>query len=128
MNSSQQSPTASADKPGASAAPAAEAGGQWQVSTACSITPTWRPDGKALYSLNPAGAKMAAPVTVVGHVLEPGAPVVLFPTHIVDGGVAATNGRQYDVAPDGRFLIDTELPGHATPITLIRHWNPEAKN
>jgi len=60
-------------------------------------------------------------------VLEPGAPVVLFPTRIVDGGVGAVNGRQYDVAPDGRFLINTELPGDAAPITLIQNWNPGAK-
>ena len=50
-----------------------------------------------------------------------------FPTHIVDGGVDTQNGRQYDVAPDGRFLINTELPGDAVPITLIQHWTPEAK-
>ena len=35
--------------------------------------------------------------------------------------------RQYDVAPDGRFLINTELDSAAAPITLIQNWNPEAK-
>ena len=119
------SPAASADKPGAAAALANT--GQWQVSTAGGIRPLWRPDGTALYYLNPAGALMAAPVAVVGDALAPGAPVVLFPTHIVDGGVDTQNGRQYDVAPDGRFLINTELPGEAVPITLIQHWNPEAR-
>jgi hypothetical protein len=68
-----------------------------------------------------------APVAVSGATFEPGAPVVLFPTRIVDGGVDTHNGRQYDVAPDGRFLINAELPGDAAPITLIQHWNPEAK-
>jgi len=96
--------------------------GQWQVSTAGGIRPAWRPDGKALYYLNPAGAMMAAPVAVSGATLEPGAPVVLFPTRIVDGGVDTSNGWQYDVAPDGRFLINTELPGDTAPITLIQHW------
>jgi Tol biopolymer transport system component len=112
--------------PGAASPPAAEAGGQWQVSTAGGIAPTWRPDGKALYYLNPAGAMMAAPVAVVGNAVEPGAPVVLFPTRIVNGGVDTQNGRQYDVAPDGRFLINTELDNVAAPITLIQNWNPEA--
>jgi Tol biopolymer transport system component len=28
---------------------------------------------------------------------------------------------------DGRFLINTELPADAAPITLIQHWNPEAR-
>ena len=50
------------------------------VSTAGGIHPVWRPDGKELYYLNPAGAMMAAPITVTGSTLAPGVPVVLFPT------------------------------------------------
>jgi len=52
--------------------------------------------------------------------------VVLFPTRIYGGGLGIQVGRQYDVAPDGRFLINTVLPGDAAPITLIQHWTPEA--
>jgi hypothetical protein len=70
---------------------------------------------------------VAAPITVVGATLESGAPVMLFPTRVLGGGVDAQQGRQYDVARDGRFLINTELPGDAAPITLIQHWNPEVK-
>ena len=103
------------------------AGGQWQVSTAGGIMPAWRPDGRELYYLNPAGAMMAAPITVTGAVLEPGAPVVLFPTRIFGGGVDAQQGRQYDVAPDGRFLINTVLNSATTPITLLQNWNPNVK-
>jgi hypothetical protein len=87
----------------------------------------WRPDGKALYYINPAGAMMATPITVTGATLAPGAPVMLFPTRIAGGGVEAQQGRQYDVAADGRFLINTELESAAAPITLIQHWNPEAQ-
>jgi hypothetical protein len=44
------------------------------------------------------------------------------------GGVDNAQGRQYDVAPDGRFLIATVLDNSATaPITLLTNWNPEAK-
>ena len=46
------------------------------------------------------------------------------PTRIYGGGEDTGQGRQYDVAPDGRFLINTELPGNAAPITLIQHWQP----
>ena len=101
---------------------ATAASGQWQVSTAGGIYPAWRPDGKELYYLNPAGDMMAAPITVSGTALAPGAPVVLFPTHVHGGGSDSQQGRQYDVAPDGRFLINTVLDSAAAPITLILNW------
>ena len=113
--------------PGASGTPPAAASGQWQVSTAGGIHPVWGRDGRELFYVNPAGAMMAAPITVVGTGLEPGDPRVLFATGIANGGVDTTAGRQYDVAPDGRFLINVETTGDAAPITLIQHWNPEAK-
>jgi len=102
-------------------------GGVWQVSTAGGIHPVWRPDGKELYYLDPAGAMMAAPITITGGTLEPGAPTALFSTRILGGGVDAGQGRQYDVAPDGRFLINTVLDNAGVPITLIQNWQPDAK-
>jgi Tol biopolymer transport system component len=114
--------------PGAANTAAGAAGEHWQVSALGGIHPIWRPDGKELYYLDPAGAIMAALITVSGHTLEPGAPVRLFPTHIYGGGVDTQQGRQYDVAPDGRFLINTVLDKAATaPITLIQNWNPAVK-
>ena len=121
-------PEASADKLASSReASADKSGGQWQVSTAGGVFPTWRPDGKELYYLNPAGAMMVAPVTSTATSFEPGAPVVLFPTRILGGGADSQQGRQYDVTRDGRFLINTVLDEAAAPITLIQHWDPEAK-
>jgi Tol biopolymer transport system component len=109
--------------PGTSAA-----GGQRQVSTAGGAFPVWRPDGKELNYLNPAGAMMGAPITITGSTVEPGVPVVLFPTHIAGGGTEAQQGRQYDVAPDGRFLINAVAGDAPTvPITLLMNWNPAAK-
>jgi hypothetical protein len=35
-------------------------------------------------------------------------------------------GRQYDVAPDGRFLINTVLCGATAPIPLLMHWTESA--
>ena len=49
------------------------------------------------------------------------------PTRVVGGGVDLLQARQYDVAPDGRFLINTVLDSAAAPITLILNWNPAAK-
>ena len=112
-------------RPGAADTTTGEAGGQWQVSTTGGIMPLWRPDGRELYYLNPAGVMMAAPITVTGTMLAPGAPVALFPTRIHGGGADAQQGREYDVASDGRFLINTELDSSAAPITLLMNWNPE---
>jgi hypothetical protein len=51
-------------------------------------------------------------------------PARLFPTHIFGGGVDNTQGRQYDVAPDGCFLINTVLDTALAPITLLTNWKP----
>jgi Tol biopolymer transport system component len=112
-------PFATTAASGAGANPAA---GQWQVSTAGGIHPRWRADGRELYYLGPAGEMMAAPIVATATTMEPGAPVALFPTRIYGGGVDSAQGRQYDVARDGRFLINVELPGDAAPITLIQNW------
>jgi len=113
--------------PPADRASAAETDGQWQVSTNGGIHPVWRHDGKELFYLSPAGEMMAAPITATAGGVAPGAPVALFQTRVVGGGIDALQARQYDVAPDGRFLINTTLEDGGAPITIIQHWNPEVK-
>jgi Tol biopolymer transport system component len=103
-------------------APAAE--GQWQVSTAGGIHPVWRPDGRELYYIDPVGALVAVPVAVNGSTVVPGTPMVRFSTRILGGGIDAGQGRQYDIAPDGRFLINTVIDDIDAPITLLQHWRP----
>ena len=102
--------------------------GQWQVSTAGGISPVWRADGAELFYLAPDGTLMAAPMRVRGAELAPGAPVPLFHPRISRGGADVGIGPQYDVSPDGRFLI-TAVDDDATlaPITLIQNWNPQRK-
>ena len=112
--------------PGATGTPAAADTGKWQVSTAGGILAMWRFDGKELYYLTPDGAMMAVPIHFSGTAVEPGTPVMLFPTRIYGGGADIAAGRQYDVTRDGRFLINTLL-SEAAPITLLQNWNPEAK-
>ena len=46
---------------------------------------------------------------------------------ILGGGVDAGQGRQYDIAPDGSFLINSVIDGVDAPITLLQHWRPEGK-
>jgi hypothetical protein len=71
---------------------------------------------------------MAVPINVRGAELEPGAPVALFQARIAGGGVDTGLGRQYDVARDGRLLINT-VPAEAAspPIMLLQNWSPPEK-
>ncbi len=111
--------------PGAKDSDAASGAMQWQVSTAVGIWPAWQPDGKEIDYIDPSAAMMAAPITASGATFAAGTPVKLFQTHIYGGG-EGTQGREYDVAPDGRFLIDTVSESAAAPITLIQNWNSAA--
>ena len=104
----------------------ASAGGQWQVSTGGGISPRWAPDGRELYYLGPDGKLMAAPIVVNGTALEPGAPLALFQTRVWGGGTETYQRVQYDVARDGRFLINMAIDDAATsPITLLLNWKPK---
>jgi Tol biopolymer transport system component len=113
--------------PGESSPAAGTAGKQRQVSTGGGVYPVWRRDGREMYYLDPKGVMMAVPITVTATTLQPGAAFVLFPTRILGGGVDRGLGPQYDVAPDGRFLINMVQDEAAAPITLLMNWNPEAK-
>jgi Tol biopolymer transport system component len=112
--------------PGGTADSTAAQAGQWQVSTAGGIHPVWRADGKELFYIDQAGMVVAAPITVTGSTVVPGTPVTLFQTHVYGGGIDNAQGRQYDVAPDGRFMINRVLDTAVSPINLILNWNPEA--
>jgi serine/threonine protein kinase/Tol biopolymer transport system component len=105
----------------------ASTGTQWQVSTDGGIRPTWSRDGKELYFLDPAGRMMAAKMTIKGAAMEPGAPVALFASGISGGGLERQQLTQYDVAPDGRFIISRDIGSAAAPITLLMNWKPEGK-
>ncbi len=100
---------------------------KWQVSTDGGVYPVWRRDGAELYYINPSSALTAVPVTAGGGGFAFGAPVALFETKILGGGVEVRQGRQYDVAPDGRFLINTVVATAASPITLLQNWIPDTQ-
>ena len=101
-------------------------GGASPVSTSGGIQPRWRADGKELYYIAPDGTLMAVPITVKGATLEPGVPAVLFRTRIWGGGTNAGSRQQYDVAPDGRFLINvTTADATNAPITVLLNWKPK---
>ena len=90
--------------------------------------PRWGLGGKEIDYLAPDGTLMAAPITVNGATFEPGTPVALFHPRIYGGGTDPLLGPQYDVARDGRFLINTVVENAASsPITLLQNWKPPVK-
>jgi eukaryotic-like serine/threonine-protein kinase len=111
--------------PSASATNRERPGGQWQVSVSGGMTPRWAPDGKELYYIGPDSRMMAVPFKATATTFEPGAPVALFSTKIYGGGSDINVGRQYDVARDGRFLINSVLDEASSPITILQNWHPE---
>jgi serine/threonine protein kinase len=101
---------------------------QFPISTGGGIWCQWRPDGKELYYIAPDGKLMGVPIAIKGSTVEAGAPVPLFQTRIVGGGTNIDLGAQYDVAPDGRILLNAVGEDDAaSPITVIQNWSTRAK-
>jgi Tol biopolymer transport system component len=108
-----------------SSAMSAQAGAStsnWQISTQGGIQPRWSLDGNEVYYVNPEGKLMAVPIKFVGSTLEAGAPVALFSPKIV-GVDSVDAGLQYDVSPDGRFVLNT-VNDDPSPVTVIVNWKP----
>jgi Tol biopolymer transport system component/tRNA A-37 threonylcarbamoyl transferase component Bud32 len=97
---------------------------QWQISLAGGLYPAWRRDGKELYWVAPDGRIMAAPFdSAAPNALQPGSPIALFQSRIYGGGLDVnTGGNQFDVAPDGRILINTIVETTSPSITLLQNW------
>ncbi len=98
--------------------------GREQVSSAGGTHPSWRADGRELYYISATGTLTAVPMTLLpSGAAEPGTPVPLFTARLAGERLFF---RQYDVARDGRFLVNTILDDAvAVPITLIQNWRPE---
>jgi hypothetical protein len=77
--------------------------------------------------IGPDGTLMAAAIGVNGATIEPGRPVALFRPRIYGGGTDVNVGTQYDIARDGRILINTVLDNAASPITLLQNWKAPVK-
>jgi hypothetical protein len=94
------------------------------ISTAGGMYARWSTRGDELYYIAPDATLTAVPVSIKSGTLEAGKPTPLFRTRRVGGGADVVGSHhQYDVAPDGRFLINVE-PESTTPITLLMNWKP----
>ena len=101
----------------------APGGGKWQISKDGGLFPRWRRDGRELFYYAPDGALMAVPLGNATS-LDVGAPVPLFQARLLNGPATAQRFRQqYDVARDGRFLLNMPLEdADASSITVVLNW------
>ena len=81
--------------------------------------PVWRRDGRELFYRALDGTLMAVPVAS-GADFAPGAPIRLFQTRAALSGLGI--GTFYDVAPDGRFLINVFVERTAPPANVVVNW------
>jgi eukaryotic-like serine/threonine-protein kinase len=98
-------------------------GARIQVSVAGGAQPRWSRDGKQVFYMAPDSRMMVASFDPQKKVT--GAPRVLFQTRIVAPSFV---DHQFDIAPDGRFLINSLPSGNSSPLTLVTGWNEGLKN
>jgi eukaryotic-like serine/threonine-protein kinase len=103
--------------------PVPPTGERWQVSAGGGTQPRWERNGRELYYLALDGTLMAVPIAS-GRRFEAAAPRALFQT----GLVVVPSYDQFDVSPDGRFLITTPAdPHHGTVIDILLNWQSALK-
>jgi len=84
--------------------------------------PRWSRDGRQLFFISPDKKLMAVAFDPVA--VRAGVPRALSQTRIIE---AAFVGHQYDVAPDGRFVVNA-VTGEAAPLTLLSGWQSLLKH
>ena len=101
----------------------AGAEGKWQISTDGGSRARWSHDGRQLFYLSPDYKLMAVDIGVNGGSLEAGTPRLLFAPPM-----RQIFSYQYDVAPDGRFIVNCSIEQeHIAPITLVQNWTAALK-
>jgi serine/threonine protein kinase len=98
-----------------------EPGGKWQVSVEGGGFPVWSRDGRELFYRAPDGKLMAVPLKTDPD-FDAGAATPLFTPRINVGGPGG--GFFYDVAPDGRFLVNVIVDQTIPPATVVMNWTP----
>jgi Tol biopolymer transport system component/tRNA A-37 threonylcarbamoyl transferase component Bud32 len=101
-------------------------GGKWQVSVEGGTTPRWSRDGRQLFFIGLNRTLMAVDIRWNGNAVELSAPRRLFDV----GEIKYVILSQYDVARDGRFLVNLPPREEAVePPTIVINWDAAlAKN
>ena len=97
-------------------------GGRIQISNGGGNQPRWSRDGKRIIYVRPDKKLMEA--TFNSQTGTAGVPRLLFQTRITS---AAFVLFQHDIAPDGRYLINSFPANNSSPLTLLTGWTTLAK-
>jgi Tol biopolymer transport system component len=92
--------------------------GPQQISSAGGSAPRWSADGRELFYVAADGKMMAVPIRYGSAEIDAGAALPLFDARLASGAnIPGTSGTrpQYDVAADGRFLINSSVDGAVMP-------------
>jgi serine/threonine protein kinase/Tol biopolymer transport system component len=95
--------------------------GKWQISTAGGNQPRWRRDGKALYYIGIDRTVMEASLTLHGDAVDIGD----VRPYLKTNAITLRFGGAYDVAPDGRVLVNSTMGDDTRTITMIANWPAE---
>jgi serine/threonine-protein kinase len=101
-------------------------GAEYKITTDGAHAPVWAPDGQELFYWKEAGTAVA----IMGVPVNAGAAFDFGPARVVVQGRYARPSwdTQYDIAPDGRFLVMKPLESSSRDeILLILNWHEELK-
>lgn len=96
--------------------------GRIQISSGGGAQAVWSRDGREITYIAPDRKLMS--VTFDREKKSVSAPRVLFQTRIIAPFFIST---QYDVAPDGRFIINSLGFSNSSPLTVLNNWTAELK-
>jgi eukaryotic-like serine/threonine-protein kinase len=85
----------------------------------------WRKDGRAVIYSDDSGNLLETAVSVQNSELTVGATKVLFPGN--PEAVMGVTNRTFDLARDGRFLINTRSQENQTQIVVVSNWDAGLK-
>jgi len=94
-----------------------------QISSAGGLTPAWRKDGRTLIYADDNGNLVEVEVRIRQSELTVGTTRAL-PSNLE---ALSGEGRPFDVAPDGRFLINTRRQENQTQIVVVSNWDAGLK-
>jgi dipeptidyl aminopeptidase/acylaminoacyl peptidase len=94
---------------------------RWLVSVNGGASPVWARNGRELYYLSSSDRSITAVPVSASPTFTAGLPEPLFPSQAVRA-VGRGPGWPYDVAPDGRFLVNRLVESPSPPLTVVLNW------